>query len=72
MNSMNDSILQMKQKLVRRFGIKLAETFLIEKKFHQLDQFLKWAFQSEEEVTSFRQSINYAVTDSDEMDLTEL
>ena len=61
----------MKKKLVQEYGRELAETFLREKKLHQLDRFLNWAFQSEEELANFRQSINYTVADGDEMDLTE-
>ena len=60
----DEDISQMKQKLIQKFGRKLVASFLRHEQFRQLDRYLNWAFQSEEEVTSFRQSINYAVPPS--------
>ena len=60
----DEDISQMKQNLIQKSGRKLAASFLRQREFHQLDRFLNWAFQSDEEVASFRHSVNYEVPSS--------
>ena len=60
----DEDINQMKKVFVQGYGRGLAISFLREREFHKLDRFLNWAFQSEEEVSSFRESLNSSVSPS--------